>query len=145
MPHCISLIGRAELPEWHQVTSRRAHGTARLNLNDALPMSRELMSKETRTEIREYLANWTLPQIEAAFRAADIAFTPDYRPPVIGTRRVMVERYYRSLDFTKAADAEKFVRLCDEVLRGIERRLQTEVGQIDHHRTAREQIVHWLR
>jgi hypothetical protein len=103
------------------------------------------MSKETRTEIREYLANWTLPQIEAAFRAADIPFTAAYRPPVIGTRRVMVERYYRSLDFTKPADAEKFVRLCDEVVRGIDRRLQSEVSQVDHHRTAREQIVHWLR
>src|SRR5437870_6858597 len=108
-------------------------------------MSHELISKETRNDLREYLASWMLPRIEAAFRAAEVAITADYHAPVIGTRRVMVERYYRSLDFTKPADAEKFARVCDEVVRDIDRRRQAEPETTSHYQASRDQILHALR
>src|SRR4029453_11839514 len=96
-------------------------------------MNHERISKDTRTDLREHLAGWMLPRIEAAFRAAEVPFTADYHPPVIGTRRVMVERYYRSLDFTRPADAEKFVRVCEEVLRDLDVRRQKEPELVDQH------------
>src|SRR5262245_12842559 len=100
-------------------------------------MSRELISKETRSDIREYLAGWMLPRIESAFRAADVPITADYHPPVIGTRRVMVERYYRSLEFTKPADAEKFVRVCEEVVRDLNHRRQSDPEKSANYQAAR--------
>jgi hypothetical protein len=108
-------------------------------------MNRELVSKETRLDVREHLVTWLLPRIESVFRAADVPFTADYHPPVIGTRRVMVERFYRSLDFTKPADAAKFALVCDEVVRVLDHRLQTEPGSADQYRAARDQILHALR
>src|SRR5437879_6071816 len=108
-------------------------------------MNHELVSKETRQDVREYLVTWLLPRIEAAFHAADVPLDAAYRPPVIGTRRVMVERFYRSLDFTKPADAAKFARVCDEVVRDIDRRLETEPGAADQYRAARDHILHALR
>jgi len=108
-------------------------------------MSRELISKETRTDIREYLASWMLPRIESAFRAAEVHATADYHPPVIGTRRVMVERYYRSLDFTKPPDAEKFVRVCEEVVRDLIHRRQSEPEKSIQYQATRDHILHALR
>src|SRR3954452_22856632 len=108
-------------------------------------MNHELVSKETRLDVREHLVTWLLPRIEAAFRGADVPFTADYHPPVIGTRRVMVERFYRSLDFTRPADAAKFALVCDEVMRDVDRRLQTEPAAADHYHAARDHVLHALR
>src|SRR5262245_3331870 len=108
-------------------------------------MSHELISKETRTEIREYVVSWMLPRIETAFQAAQIPIIADYHPPVIGTRRVMVERCYRSLDFGKPSDVEKFLRVCDEVVRDIDRRRQVEPGLSGQYQTTRDKVIHALR
>ncbi|MCC7420979.1 MAG: abortive infection family protein [Planctomycetaceae bacterium] len=79
-------------------------------------MSRELISKKTRNEFREYLVGWTLATIANEFDAADISCDLAYDPPVSGQRRSLVEQYYHSLDLTKPDDARKLLNAFENVL-----------------------------
>src|SRR3954447_3427963 len=80
------------------------------------PVSQDLISKKTRYEVREYLVGWTLREIEMEFDSADIPRAEDFTPNTTGQRRTLVEQYYRSLDFSRPADAKKFLRVCEGVL-----------------------------
>ena len=56
--------------------SRPAQGLRPINLTEELPpMNRELISKETRQDVREHLATWLLPRIVGAQRAAALMLT----------------------------------------------------------------------
>jgi hypothetical protein len=80
-------------------------------------MAREIISKKTRYEFREFLVAWTLREIEMEFDAADIPCHPPegLRLPG-GARRSLVEQYYASLDLTKQADAKKLLAVYENIL-----------------------------
>jgi hypothetical protein len=79
-------------------------------------MSKELISKKTRCEFREYLVSWYLGQIKSEFDAADIPCRTDYIPSTSGQRRTLVEQYYASLDLSKREDVHKLLKVYESVL-----------------------------
>lgn len=79
-------------------------------------MSNELISKKTRYEFREFLVGWTLREIEMEFDAADIPCCSDYIPPVSGARRSLVERYYKSLNFTDWKDVRNLLKVYENII-----------------------------
>src|SRR5262245_2448633 len=79
-------------------------------------MSRELISKKTRIEFREFLVGWTLAMISNEFDSADLRCDTTYIPQVAGQRRSLVEQYYRALDLTNPTDARKLLNAFENVL-----------------------------
>jgi hypothetical protein len=79
-------------------------------------MARELISKKTRMEFREYLVGWTLATIANEFDAAEIDCDRQYQPPLSGERRSLVAQYYHTLDLTKPEDARKLLQAFENVL-----------------------------
>jgi hypothetical protein len=83
-------------------------------------MVAELISRKTRTELREYFVGTSLSIVADEFEAADIACDTAYSPKVGGARRSLVEQYYHSLDWTKWADVRKFITVYENVLTHLE-------------------------
>lgn len=108
-------------------------------------MGKNIISKKTRLELREHLVGWTLREIGDEFAAADIACDTAYQPPEGGARRSLVEQYYRTLDFARPADVQKFLRVFENVLGVLEdrQRRDTEAGQAEA-RLAHETLVCWI-
>lgn len=79
-------------------------------------MSQDIISKKTRNEFREYLVGWTLREIEKEFDSADVALDADFRPPVTGQRRSLVEKYYHSIDWASWPDVQKILAVFESVL-----------------------------
>jgi len=77
---------------------------------------RELISKKTRTEFREFLVGWTLREIENEFSAAGLEPDRSYEPQLGGQRREFVEQYYHTMDFAEARDVEKLLRVFEAIL-----------------------------
>ena len=100
-------------------------------------MPGDIISKKTRQEFREYFVGTTLHVIEMAFDAADVPCDSDYQPTCSGQRRVLVEQYYHSLDFTDWKDARKALNVYAEVLQELEDNIA--ITNVDT--TASKQIV----
>jgi hypothetical protein len=79
-------------------------------------MSQDIISKKTRNEFREYLVSWTLREIEKEFDSADVSVDADFRPPVTGQRRSLVEKYYHSVDWASWSDVQKILAVYESVL-----------------------------
>lgn len=94
-------------------------------------MTRELVSKKARHELREHFVNTSLRRIEMAFDAADIQCAMDYDPQVGGQRRTLVEQYYHTLNFTKWADVRKFLAVYQTVLDELEDQTERAFGVED--------------
>lgn len=97
-------------------------------------MSKDLISKKTRYEFREYLVNWVLREIEMEFDAADIACDSDYVPELSGARRSFVEQYYHSLDFSRWEDVKRLLVVYENILNQI----------VDHSPEIFRQLIKWL-
>jgi len=111
-------------------------------------MSRDLISKKTRNEFREFLVGWTLGQIKMELDAADIPRDLDYVPFESGERRSLVEQYYHSLDFTAPADVCKLLKAYENILNTAVDRASMAGLREDYFRdTLRrvEQLANWLR
>ncbi len=85
---------------------------------------RELISKKTRIEFREYFVGSTLRQISQEFDAADVPFAADYVSPESGQRRSLVEQYYHAVDFSSWRDVRKVLRVYENVLLELEERIK---------------------
>jgi hypothetical protein len=83
-------------------------------------MTREIISKKTRTVLRELLVGTTLRYIDDEFEAAHVSCDTTYEPAVSGQRRSRVEQYYRTMDFTSSADARRFIQVCDATIAGMD-------------------------
>jgi len=94
-------------------------------------MTEDLISKKTRTTLRELLVGTTLRFIDDEFEAAGITCDSSYEPAMSGARRSRVEQYYHTLDFTRRRDVSRFLRVCESYLHGA-----------DTKQTA--DLVHWL-
>src|SRR5689334_22274682 len=85
-------------------------------------MGSELVSKKTRHDFREWFVSFNyLRGIDAAFTNADIErrSLPD-GIALSGERRLLVEEYYASIDWTSHIDVRKVLDVYEGVLEGIE-------------------------
>lgn len=83
-------------------------------------MKKEIISKKTRCEFREYFVGKYLREIEMEFDAADVPIDENYHPSISGQRRSLVEQYYHTVDWTKWADVRKILIVYENVLTELE-------------------------
>src|ERR1700722_1642107 len=93
-------------------------------------MAGDLISKRTRQEFREYFVGTTLRIIDDAFDAEDIVCASDYRPPVGGARRSLVEQYYHSVNWKDPASAARVLRVYASVLVDLEQNASDETRRV---------------
>lgn len=90
-------------------------------------MAKDIISKKTRYEFREYMVgDLALHGIEKEFYLADLRMDPRYAPVVSGKRRLLVERFYHSVRWSRWEDVRKILRVFQNVLRKLERDLREE-------------------
>lgn len=77
---------------------------------------RELVSKKTRTEFREFLVGWTLREIENEFSAAGLEPDRSFSPQIGGQRREFVEQYYHGIDFTDPKGVDNLLRVYEAII-----------------------------
>ena len=77
---------------------------------------RDIISKKTRLELGEYLSGFVLRQIDQECEAVDMIPDLTHKPQCGGQRRTLARQYLHALDFTKEADARKFIGLCENLL-----------------------------
>jgi hypothetical protein len=78
-------------------------------------MSRDLISKKTRCEFREWLVGWTLRTINELFDNHNVKLgSLDSLPS--GERRARVECYYASIDWNKPQDIRRMLDVYEDVL-----------------------------
>jgi hypothetical protein len=83
---------------------------------------KELISKKTRYELAEYLSGFVLREIDHECEAVDIVPDRAHDPGCSGQRRTLARQYLHGLDYTKEADARKFLALCENMLNGADAR-----------------------
>lgn len=88
-------------------------------------MSKDLISKKTRTEFREYFVGTSLREIEAEFDAADVPLDQAYEPPTTGQRRSLVEQYYHAVDWSNWHDVRRVLTVYENVLSDLENRSES--------------------
>jgi hypothetical protein len=94
-------------------------------------MAADLISKKTRSVLREMLAGRTLRIIHDEFEAAGVLPDASYQPPFSSERRLRIEQFYRGMDFSKPQDRDRFLEICESFLRG------ADTG-------AEDELLHWL-
>lgn len=99
---------------------------------------KDLLSKKTRNEFREYFVGTTLRIIADEFDAADVPYDEDYQPNVSGQRRFLVEQYYHAVDFSSWRDVQKILRVYEGVLSELQERAQSPGGGWDGDSCKRE-------
>ena len=77
---------------------------------------RELISKKTRNEFREFLVGWTLREIGDEFSAAGLEPDLSHDPQLNGQRREYVEQYYHAVDFTNPSHVERVLNVYEAIL-----------------------------
>lgn len=77
---------------------------------------RDLVSRKTRNEFREFLVGWTLREIENEFSAAGLEPDRNHDPQLGGQRREFVEQYYHAVDFTDPADVGRVLNVYEAIL-----------------------------
>src|SRR3954469_12973838 len=90
-------------------------------MQEGCPMPERIINKKAMNELREHLVDrYVLREIGDLFDTADIPFCEEYQPNAKGERRVMVERYFHSLDLTQEADARKLLYVFQLVIAKLE-------------------------
>jgi hypothetical protein len=110
-------------------------------------VSRDLISKKTRTEFREYLVGWTLREIRDEFDIGDLAPNLAHQPDMPGERRGLVEQYYHAIDFTRQSDVDKLLQVYEAILvtaEGVASRSQGTTGEPQFENIFAN-LCQWLR
>ena len=82
-------------------------------------MRNEMISKRTRNEFREAMANWwVLRNIAEAFESEGVRCNTAFVPPdyISGQRRTLVEQYYSTVSFSDTNDVNRVLRVFELVL-----------------------------
>lgn len=110
-------------------------------------MTRDLLSKKTRTEFREYLVGWTLREIQDEFDIVDLKPAVDYVPEVAGQRRGLVEALYAGIDFTSQDDVARLLQVYEAILVTASNVAEGRKGQHDHAQFQGfvDKLCQWLR
>jgi hypothetical protein len=103
----------------------------------------DLISKRTRIEFREYFVGTSLAIIRDAFEVADIACSDVVICGIDGERRILVEQYYRSIDWGDPGDVAKVLHVYENVLTGLEHR--ADAAMDNTYLTIKEQLEDWLK
>jgi hypothetical protein len=108
---------------------------------------RELISKRTRTEFREFLVSWTLREIENEFAAAGLEPDRSYEPGIGGQRREFVEQYYHRMDFTNPNDVARVLQVYEAILTHCAAAISNPGSYTDPATLKREydKLLAWLR
>ena len=88
-------------------------------------MQKEIVSKKTRNEVREFLVGWTLRDIEIVFDNADVFADRTFSANVSGERRSFVEQIYHTLDFHKKDDVFRYLTAIEGMLQKAEQNLSS--------------------
>ena len=107
-------------------------------------MARDIISKKTRYEFREYFVGLTLREIEMEFDAADVPFDEKYVPSTSGQRRSLVEQYYHAVDWTKWSDARKVLTVYENVLNQLEERAQSPFSDNEWAQNSFSSLKKWV-
>jgi hypothetical protein len=112
-------------------------------------MAKDLISKKTRNEFREFFTHaYTVREIEQEYDAADLYAADDYQPMTNSARRAQVDLHEHNADFTKPADARKLLKVYEAVLTRLEHEA-THADFFDEVRTRarlnRDGLLKWLR
>ena len=83
-------------------------------------MPRDIISRKTRMELREYFVGTTLGIISREFESADIEHVPIDVSNVSGQRRRLVEQFYESIVWSKLDDVRKFITVYEGALNDLE-------------------------
>jgi hypothetical protein len=86
-------------------------------------MKRDLISRITRLQFREWLVDWTLREIDDLF--ASYGFEQAYIPPDAmpsGQRRSLVECSYEGVDWTDPGHIARILRIFEDVIFKVEDR-----------------------
>ena len=142
----------ASNPSWAQQPKPEA-GDGRAQAKEAAPAQapRDLISRKTRIEFREFLVGWTIREISDEFDAADIRRDANFVPDVSGARRSLVEQFYHTLNFTSPVDVGKLVQAFENILNsalGKAAKLDMDYGQepsqSEQVRRAVQSLSSWL-
>ncbi|MEN6356111.1 MAG: abortive infection family protein [Armatimonadota bacterium] len=79
-------------------------------------MARDIVSKATRAEFREWLVGFYLREIEDIFNAAGVECDSDYEPCISGMRRSLVEQYYHSVDWTNWKQVQPVLDAYEQIM-----------------------------
>lgn len=99
---------------------------------------RDLISKKTRTEFREFLVRSTSREIEKEFSAAGLEPDRSFAPQIGGARRDFVEQYYHAINFADPAQVEKVLRVFEAILANTESHLANPGACVDSAALKRE-------
>lgn len=107
-------------------------------------MARDIISKKTRYEFREYFVSITLREIEMEFDAADVPFDENYVPSTSGQRRSLVEKYYHSVDWEKWSDVRKVLTVYENVLSKLEERAESPFSDNEWAQKSFNSLKKWI-
>lgn len=83
-------------------------------------MTKAIISAKTRTEFREYFVQrHVLRTISEAFDAAGVRFDSEFTPEISGARRVHVEQYYHSIDWSNWRSVAPVVEVFETEIRDL--------------------------
>lgn len=88
-----------------------------MSFTKGLPsMSANLISAGTRVDFREALASHTLQEIRDIFAAGEFEPNLEFRPPVSGQRRTLVEQYFANIDLANPQHMKKLLAVFEELI-----------------------------
>jgi hypothetical protein len=88
------------------------------------PSKAEIISIKARRDLQEYFVTTTLRTISNAFDDAGINCDSSFVSTDSGQRRILVQQYYASLDFTNWDDVRKFLMVYAEALAELQRQAE---------------------
>lgn len=111
-----------------------------------MPENKEIISRKTRNELREFLVSYTLRQIEKEFDSAYIEPDLEYQPPISGERRSLVEQYYHKMDWSSWRDVRKFLKLYANIISELERKIENFPSSydIEQNKESHKMLLHWI-
>src|SRR5690606_15684472 len=92
-------------------------------LSKPIPIERDIISRITRLQFREWLVDWTLREIDDLFTS--YGFEQAYVPPEelpSGQRRSLVECFYEGVDWTDPGHIARILRIFEDVIFKVEDR-----------------------
>lgn len=84
-------------------------------------MGQEIVSIRTRQVFRENMVGWVLREIRDEFDEARVDCDLSYQPSESGQRRVLVEQYFRTVDWTSSTQVKRVIQVFESVIRRAEK------------------------
>lgn len=110
----------------------------------------QIISKKTRNEFREYYVGTTLRVIQDAFDGGGVRCDMEYQPTVSGQRRILVEQYYHTVDWSDWRSVSRVIAVYENEIRSLYAPLDDfswanpEETKAIRSKTA-EKLLYWLK